>query len=469
MWTSYSNYSVSNPIPLQFMRTSSSFLLQDKVRVYAGAGAGKRVLDHRWSSGVLYGSSDEDGTTDDSEDGGSEGGSGSGGDCTRRVSGVARLRGQSSHENLFSNFTVGSADPTRVSLNRAQHHHEVGGSSRRRFNPLGQMEVQRSALLPEDDVADAIDEVSGCPVVDDWLVDDLGGSPPAKRRRQRDASVERESRALLGLAGGSTRRSGARISRPKAALTRPKAAPVRPIGSRDVRPKPSTSRSPVSERGCPESSVLGPSTMRGGGSIRGGEAGGVNGGRARRRKGVVAPSSGHAPQIVISSSDSDTEEDYETWKRKSTMAAGYCSSTSLSRVHPSASHHLPSASSPTPLRVKVRIENSTYLIPCPAKVGNGHTDTPVSWLVAQASERYFSQRGKRPELELTTMDGASLFQADPIAHVLGQDQEVMGVVKKWVCPPLVERYRVACKVAGVGMWYVVVVVGGMLNLEAHCL
>ena len=408
----------------------------------AGGAGSKRV---RWGSNVLYEISDEDGTSDGDSDGGDSDGD--------SIPGVARQRGLSSRENPFSNFTVGSTNPinkTRVSLNRAHHDYEVGGSSRSRFNPLGQIEVQSSALLPDDGAVDVIDEVSGCPVVDDWLVDDLGGSPPAKRRRQRDASVERESRALLGLTGGSTSggRSGARISRPKAALTRPKASLVHPTGSRDIRPtgshpKSSSSRSPVS--GCPESSDLRSSTRSEGGSS-------VNGGGARRRRGVAAPSSSHAPQVVISSSDSDAEEDYKTWRRRSTMAAGYCSSTSLSRVHPSAPPHLPPAPSPTPLRVKVRIENSTYLIPCPPKVGNGYTDTPISWLVAQASERYFSQRGKRPELELTTMDGASLFQTDPIAHVLGQDQEVMGVVKKWVCPPLVERYRVACKVAGVGMY-----------------
>lgn len=62
------------------------------------------------------------------------------------------------------------------------------------------------------------------------------------------------------------------------------------------------------------------------------------------------------------------------------------------------------------------------------------------------------------------MDGASLFQADPIAHVLRQDEEVRAVVKQWACPPLAERYSIACKVAGVGEYLVALWFYGSLRV-----
>jgi hypothetical protein len=171
-------------------------------------------------------------------------------------------------------------------------------------------------------------------------------------------------------------------------------------------------------------------------------------------------------RLMVVSSDSDSEAEFEEWKRKKRREAETSTNhrstehqwstptplppTPVPHLNPPSSqvNSTPVSSVPPPMRVNVQIESHSYRIPCPAKVGN--KDTPISWLVAQASKRYFSQRGKRPVLELTTKDGASLFESDPISYVLSQDEEVVGVVKDWVCPPLAERYHTSCKVAGVG-------------------
>ncbi len=63
----------------------------------------------------------------------------------------------------------------------------------------------------------------------------------------------------------------------------------------------------------------------------------------------------------------------------------------------------------------------------------------------QATERYYVQESVRPELMLTTLDGALLGVSDVIQHVLGPNEEVVGVVKQWLLPPLPERYEAACK------------------------
>ena len=102
-----------------------------------------------------------------------------------------------------------------------------------------------------------------------------------------------------------------------------------------------------------------------------------------------------------------------------------------------------------PLRIRVRVENECFMIPCPRRVDSG--DTTVDWLANQAGERYYLQRGVRPRLTLTTLDGALLCSNDPLTHVLQDSEEVVGVVEHWHLPPLRERYQTACRNAGVGM------------------
>lgn len=324
---------------------------------------------HRWANDALYYSDDEVADSADNSSGEEVGG--------------ADHATSSRRKNLESSakpFTKTIGATSSVNNGRAMSRtHPVAstkgsGSARFMFNPLGQMEAPGPALLPEDLEEGVVDEDSGCPVVDKWLVDDLR---PPKKRVAEMAEQERGDKVTA------------------------------------KRPRP----------------------------------------------------------VVVSSSESDSEEDFEQWRRKKRREIGRTSehrqypsseqdwSTTTSHVRPPVpvsrhdrpSHLDPPSSSSShapPLRVKVQIESHSYRIPCPARIGN--KDTPISWLVAQASDRYFSQRGKRPMLELTTMDGASLFDTDPISHVLSQGEEVMGVVKDWVCPPLAERYHIACKVAGVG-------------------
>ena len=110
----------------------------------------------------------------------------------------------------------------------------------------------------------------------------------------------------------------------------------------------------------------------------------------------------------------------------------------------------PTLTTPTEsvLRLRVLIEDRTYLVPCPRKVDG--LDTTVGWLSLQAAERYCVHQGVRPVLTLTTIDGAHLCPTDAIADVLQNNEEVRGVVEQKELPPLSERYQNACRHAGVG-------------------
>ena len=102
-----------------------------------------------------------------------------------------------------------------------------------------------------------------------------------------------------------------------------------------------------------------------------------------------------------------------------------------------------------PLRVRVKIESRSYLVPCPSKDSSGR-DTTIQWLMSQASERHYAQQGVRPRLSLTTSDGAILCPTDLVSHVLSPNEEVVGVVEGWVEEMLEESYLTACKKEGVG-------------------
>ena len=103
------------------------------------------------------------------------------------------------------------------------------------------------------------------------------------------------------------------------------------------------------------------------------------------------------------------------------------------------------------LRVRVKIESRSYLIPCPRKDSSGH-DTKIQWLISQASERHYAQQGlrARPRLSLTTSDGAILCPTDLVSHVLSPNEEVVGVVEGWIEETLEESYLAVCKKEGVG-------------------
>lgn len=98
-----------------------------------------------------------------------------------------------------------------------------------------------------------------------------------------------------------------------------------------------------------------------------------------------------------------------------------------------------------PLRLKVRVQDRLLLVPV---AGGGHNRT-VAWLAEEVQRRYYQLSGLRPQLVLTTQDGAVLDPSDPIALVLPASQaELEGQVKGWDLPPLPDRYTAACQALG---------------------
>ncbi|XP_062987305.1 tonsoku-like protein [Elgaria multicarinata webbii] len=111
---------------------------------------------------------------------------------------------------------------------------------------------------------------------------------------------------------------------------------------------------------------------------------------------------------------------------------------------PSRSAQLPAP--PPPIRVRVQVQDNVFLIPVPH---SGSESRPVSWLAEQASQRYYQTCGLLPRLTLKK-EGALLALQDRIADVLQSNEEVLAEVQSWDLPPLVERYRKACRSLAVG-------------------
>ncbi|XP_029142658.1 tonsoku-like protein [Protobothrops mucrosquamatus] len=99
-----------------------------------------------------------------------------------------------------------------------------------------------------------------------------------------------------------------------------------------------------------------------------------------------------------------------------------------------------------PVRVRVQVQDSVFLIPVPQSEGESR---PVSWLAEQASQRYYQTCGLLPRLTLKK-EGALLAPQDNILDVLQSNEEVLAEVQSWDLPPLVERYRKACQTLAVG-------------------
>ncbi|XP_026579052.1 tonsoku-like protein [Pseudonaja textilis] len=99
-----------------------------------------------------------------------------------------------------------------------------------------------------------------------------------------------------------------------------------------------------------------------------------------------------------------------------------------------------------PVRVRVRVQDSVFLIPVPQSEGESR---PVAWLAKQASQRYYQTCGLLPHLTLQK-EGALLAPQDSILDVLQSNEEVLAEVQSWDLPPLLERYRKACRTLAVG-------------------
>ena len=175
----------------------------------------------------------------------------------------------------------------------------------------------------------------------------------------------------------------------------------------------------------------------------------VDGGRRRKRKrGGSLRREGSSRQLDASVVEIESDSDTSLQLNPEDSLRAF-SDTFGSHVTVSRTFTQPPAATDAPLRVKVRIESTSYLIPCPRRTQEG-MDTTVGWLASQAAERYYSKHGVRPQLSLTTGDGAQLCSSDAVAAVLQSNEEVVGIVEHWHLPPLAERYQTACRTAGAG-------------------
>ena len=384
-----------------------------------------------------WGNSDEDNDDEDNDD-----------------DDMTRIRSVPAHKNRWSkamdsppkDFTISSLSPPRNSElysdgrthnpdanSRDASNRYIGSALKGTFNPLGQFEIPGPSLISEvveEKGREAMDEDGHYPVVDNWLVVDVKNRK--RKRKERDHSVERESRAMLGLAPLNSTGTNSANSQAKNALHHP-------IPPASMFTSPSSRMLPdlVTNQEVDIDDDNRRRRVRDDGRD-GYRDGGVDCGEVRRRSrgGVQIVSSSESSGENASSED---DEDFKRWK-----------ANKESRQHKHSHLHISLSPPCPPLRIKVHILNSSYLIPCPQRLSD-RKDTPLSWLIGQATERYFSQQGRRPVLSLRTADGASLCPADSIVHVLRQDEEVVGIVEQWFSPPLAERYLVACRTSGVGM------------------
>ena len=353
--------------------------------------------------------------------------------------------------NPFEHFTVGGGQSDRTSLptvsstphSRAMSsggtNVETSPTSHRKgfFNPLGQVEIP--SLLPEEDSEEdgsSISQHGDHPVIDGWLINDMGQPPPAKRKRRQDDNYTLEgggskkppsSKSLVRLESNSGRRSGSQLR---------------------FRKSPSVTRTTTQTR---VSHGLRGKHLYGEGS---GSSDVIGGLRSTDRSVTEIESD---DGLQLDNDDIMLNENFGSMfaPSSSTQPFGYGlgNSSTLNdtvRQNPttsSAGHAQSAAPDGAPLRIRVRIETKSHLIPCPRKQEDG-MDTTIAWLVKQATDRYYTQEGVRPELSLTTLDGALLCPTDPVVHVLGENEEVVGVVEQWHLPPLGERYEMACRTGG---------------------
>lgn len=186
------------------------------------------------------------------------------------------------------------------------------------------------------------------------------------------------------------------------------------------------------------------------------EEGGIQSSSGERRKRRKRGSGWQqaATSVVEISSDSDDNPDPDS--RTSTDTVGSGVTVTSNPPQPPAS----SFSADAPLRIKVTIEGTSYLIPCP------HRKT-VAWLAAEATERCKLEDCRRPQLmSLQTIDGAQLCPSDIVAHVLQNNEEVVGRVEHWHQPPISEKYQTVCRTTGVGetmFFYIFFIIIGVVQ------
>ena len=85
------------------------------------------------------------------------------------------------------------------------------------------------------------------------------------------------------------------------------------------------------------------------------------------------------------------------------------------------------------IRVMVKVEQHTFLIPC-------DPSTTVGWLCSVVSQRYAALDGRHPQVSLTNQKGALLGNEDLVAAVINNEECVDAHVISWTTPPLVDIY-----------------------------
>ena len=363
-------------------------------------------------------------------------------------------------ETPFKSCPLSASDSVSIARSSSSSSSSSSRHVKGFYNPLGQ--VKLPALIPEGGEGDEREREEGeeeeegkgerCPVIDNWLVDDVGRQPPSKRRR----GVVKDSLDTI-------------TSDRKQERARSRSVAVR-VGQGSV--------GEVERRA----------------SVGGGGRRARVGGAASQRR--LASTADHLCDDTVTLLDSDLEggeEDMDFWSAACGEACREARSEGAqqfgSTVHPphppahpsshshrhTVPHHTPSqaqsvlplssapphtptrftsttvttSTAPMPLRIRVKIEERSFLIPCPRSLGDG-SQTPLSWLARQAAERYYTQQGIRPHLSLVTTDGDILCGGDAVCDVLVSGEEVRGVVEHWHTPPLHERYQTTTSNSGVG-------------------
>ncbi len=116
--------------------------------------------------------------------------------------------------NPFEPFTVDSSlqspdsqpDPSRLSEETNQTSpvsHKKGV-----FNPMGQVEIP--ALLSAEEDCEEMSTLNDLPVIDGWLVDDMIHPPPAKRTKQK-SGFDSEKEGAVRLESALGRRKGSQL------------------------------------------------------------------------------------------------------------------------------------------------------------------------------------------------------------------------------------------------------------------
>lgn len=85
------------------------------------------------------------------------------------------------------------------------------------------------------------------------------------------------------------------------------------------------------------------------------------------------------------------------------------------------------------IRVMVKVEQHTFLVPC-------DSSSTVGWLCSIVSQRYAALDGRLPQVSLTNQKGALLANEDLVAAVINNEECVDAHVISWTTPPLVDIY-----------------------------